>query len=388
MLEERSEDVAKNNNFDVEFVLSSRHERGQREKHLVIMVNGFMERNNDLYLHPETGLAAQLAKRGVASAFVPLPFHLSRLPRTERTRKKAVTFAKRFGWDDEDGWSVIPGRLVRESPERFYLGYRQLISDVRLLAASVRFASELKREGHPASRDEYGRWFDQDTKIHLLGYSFGGLGCLAAFLKSRSPSVLEDKRNKDEERKQSGSTRPGMFYPEAELETCTLLNSGASFLDLDPRHLSVGMGAGNWIALQDYYFSRAFEAALKGQRLLLDANDLSPAQRQEVERTIEHLSAIRVEDSVSHKLFARVVLGMPGKSTDLEDASHRVLAVVGTRDRVVPAETLLRVRPEERSFCVVQVPKLDHAFFNDEGWSDWAPYVVGVVAEFLDQHPG
>jgi len=254
------------------------------------------------------------------------------------------------------------------------LGFCQFVSDVRLLASAVQ---DPGNEKHPAYFPSYSDWFDEHTKVHFLGYSLGGLGCLAAFLKSRIGE------------KPPGVSHGGL-WSEPTIDTCTLLCSGASFLDLDPRPL--GFKQRIWDSIREYYYYRKFEELLRRrQRELADleasASSANARRRIELKAQVKTLGAIRTQGSRNYRLFERLVLGEPWNSDELHRASNRILPILGGADRVVPEESLLRLRSESRQFCVLKVPGLTQEFQHTPEWEYWSRYVVSIIAHFLEHHP-
>lgn len=381
LLQENPNDVEVNNRFPIEFHLSNLAESGQKERDLVIMVNGFADRTDLLYTDSPVGFPHFLRNRGIASVLMPIPFHFGRLPRTTFYRRVATHLARSEEISVDEAWNGIPAFIVRTRPERFYLGYRQLISDLRYLGSAIQHC---KDKTHPAYDPMYEEWFDESTRIHLLGYSIGGLGCLAALVKSRMQEEFLDERARKRHRK-----APPVDYEEPQFSRCILLCSGATFLDLDPS--SLGFSLQDWDKIREYYYQRRFEEDLQDceERLAEGGEKLEPGDRTRLETDLEALEQISTRGSLSYRLFERVILGVPWAKKDLENATSDVLAILGAKDVVVPPDSLLSIRPSERRFCTILVPGLTHDFLHGEeksAWSMWSNYVVSSIAGFIEEN--
>lgn len=303
-----------------------------------------------------------------------------------KVREHIAELLRRAGntaWDESG--HKIPAFIVWTQKERFYLGYRQLISDLRYLASAIQ---DSDNERHPAHCPLYRQWFSKSTQVHLLGYSIGGLGCLAALLKSRM----------QEAELQNLHHEPA--YHEPKFGRCILLCSGATFIDLDPS--SLGFPPKKWDALREYYYQRQFDEELRKRR-----KELAKARRKEREALLkadeealkeirteiadmradkEALRQIRTRRSVSYRIFERVILGVPWTNKELESASPSILAILGARDAVVPPESLLSIRPKERRFCTIAIPELTHEILglaDRKAWSEWSAYIASSIVSFI-----
>ncbi|MBU1698955.1 MAG: hypothetical protein KJ970_18555 [Candidatus Eisenbacteria bacterium] len=366
---ENDENILLNQEFPLEFVLPSIDANREKERHLVILVNGFAEPSVALYRHAQLGLARLLADQGIASVLVPIPLHLFRIPETSVYDRIAKIAQKRLD-PNLTRESAVPYHVIKQSPERFYLGYRQLLSDLSHLARGIRLSDSSPRD-YSVHNPVFREWFDESTRIHLLGYSLGGLGCLSAFLRNRT---LE---------KEYGHDR--LF------ETCTLLCSGPTFMDLVPQKLR--FKSEDWDELRSYYYSRVFEVKRQEAEKKLESGQGHLAEaKQAGEKSgllakVNSIKQINTVNSLAYIFFERIVLGVPWDSRDLHEASNHILAVLGTSDLVVPPETLFGLRPRDRHFAVLHVPALEHVFIETQTWKQWGPFVVSSIVHFIQNHP-
>lgn len=396
---ETEEDVLVNNVFDLRFSLARAREKGKREKHLVIMVNGFAEMGDALYYDPDTGLAPLLARSGIASVLLPIPFHMNRTPRNETYEAEADRQAKRLRKGREEGWTQIPRYIVETQADRFYLGYRQFLSDIRHLATAIQNPSD---RNHPNYRAEYEAWFDNETQIHILGYSLGGLGCFAALLRARGIG-RDMSKEKEVAPENAGAIAP---KEEPRISSCVLLCSGGTFLDMNPRVLRYDME--RWEALRDYYYHRAFEERFTSARARKerieeeiaasahsggsvvpseDGDPVAPEDRlADAQADIDNISGIHTQSSLSYRLFERVVLGIPWDTKDAQEVIastvRDVMVILGTKDSTISADTVLQLKPKQRDFCTLRIP-VTHVLGNHDLWKKWADVAVSSITAFL-----
>lgn len=384
-LGETATSVATNNRFKIEFFLPSVAD-GKKESHLVLMVNGFAEWNKDLYHHPDFGLATLFARRGFASVLLPIPFHFNRIPETPRYTKFSRRLAAQDGVKQEHPWYGMPAYIVRSNPERLYLGYRQIISDIVTLGEHVK-----GQENNAERASEFDHWFSKDTRIHLLGYSLGGLGCVAALLKRHKYVEARD--------------REGRLF-----DSCALLCSGASLQNLVPTELK--FTEEDWRIVTSYYTKREFQneielaenvlaqnrAKKSGNQTLVDKLERrisaeikkdrrraryrrNPAQRR------KRLLEIRDDDQLSYPLFQRLVVGS-GKEFDGElrsIVSVRIRDWLGEHDKGVPLDSLLGL---ERGVLKVEIiPGVKHRLIESKEWSCQAGKTVAQMATFMESCP-
>jgi hypothetical protein len=299
------DDVKANNQFPLWFSLP----RGGRkaESHLVIMLNALNQRSRTLYDHDKLGLSARFAEHGIASVLLPLAFHFERWPDTAIFRELDIV------------------HLILRDMIRFYWGYRQVLADVARLARDVREGRE----------PEYKKWFSRDTKMHLLGYSIGGLGALSVLMLDYV------KRRND-------------------FETCTLLCSGASLETLEPvREDAIGITREQWQRFLAYY-DKKFDPEKDG----VDTSE------------------------IGFKIFERILRGKEDKALDevLCRLSHRVFLIVGSIDDVNSPDSIIPLEPDETGLAVLQIPSLPHILVNSKAWIHWSPFVMKCIADFMNLH--
>jgi pimeloyl-ACP methyl ester carboxylesterase len=271
------------------------------------MLNALNQRSRTLYDHYKLGLSTRFMEHGIASVLLPLTFHFERWPDTAIFRELDVV------------------HLILRDMIRFYWAYRQVVADVARLARDV-------REGRAA---EYKKWFKRDTKIHLLGYSIGGLGALSVFMLD-----YMKRRN--------------------HFETCTLLCSGASFETLEPdREQALGITKEQWQRFLAYY-DRQFDPEQHG----VDINE------------------------VGFRVFERVLRGKEDRQLDkvLCRLSHRVLLIIGSIDDVNSPDSIIPLEPNETGLAVLQIPSLPHILVNSKAWLQWSPFVMKCIADFMNLH--
>jgi hypothetical protein len=157
---------------------------------------------------------------------------------------------------------------------------------------------------------------------------------------------------------------------ETVISSCTLLSSGASFLDLEPT-AEIRIPEKAWGVIREYYYKYKFL-----QDLNEVTNEENPARRAELE-SIHH------DTSVSYDIFTHVILGLPSSTLNVLPTFGSTFAVLGNDDPVVPDDTLLGVPQNRRTFPILHVPALRHAFSKTDEWRQSAPMVAGCVAGFM-----
>ncbi len=317
MFRETEEDVAANNGFTLGFSLPSSalsEGDGVTEQHLVIILNGFDQPSRTLYDSRSMGLHALLADRGIASVVLPLPFHFERWPRGSEHYEEIVK---------------SPLNLVLWSQDRFYLGYQQIISDIRQLERDVRIGASPFYEKH----------FDSSTRIHLLGYSMGGLGAIAAVVRARLDAVP--------------------LY-----DSCILLASGVALRSMHP-HRELDIPLEHWRGFLGYYYGEEFDKL-----------------REECgsDAEWECLQSIDTSSQTYH-IFQEVLLDLREReniASVVDNLSKSgILAMTGTKDSVAPAA---RCR-----FETIVIPQLGHLLIdNARAWRKRAPEIANKILEFIE----
>lgn len=168
---ERNEDaktIKANNEFRLYFKIPNSFTQSS-DRHLVLLINGYDEIPvmQSLYWSEDSSiiewlpnLASQMlqssgADTKVAVGLVPIPFHHWRRPVV----------------GDYRDWTS--SKMILFDPLRLYLGFNQLMYDL----------DELLLQLSTPVHDRYDTYFSGSTKVHLLGYSLGGLAALSYFLK-------------------------------------------------------------------------------------------------------------------------------------------------------------------------------------------------------------
>lgn len=312
---ETEENIRANNEFNVEFFLPDQRDRLQL--HLAVIVNGFNEMRTGPYHNPRQGLCSCLARRGIAAVLLPIPNHMNRKPEDPPYPKD---------WE--------PKHLVSSDPDRFYEGYRQEIADIEKLTSLVHGYSPEK--GIFGDGTRFVDCFSEETRVHLIGYSIGGLATLSAFLRS----YVQYKE--------------GIATPR--YDSCVLLCSGANFETLHPEEI-IGISEDAWKKIKHHYLGKAYE-------------------KDEEKK------------SLSNRIFEMVLLG--GRREEFYDhmreLSNRILIVIGASDDVSSPEAVLDLEPEETGLAIIKVPGLDHPLAS-KSWAGWRNWILDCIASFAHEHP-
>jgi pimeloyl-ACP methyl ester carboxylesterase len=254
--------------------------------------NGYNQTNESLpmYYSDRFGICSLLKRRGYSSVLLPIPFHLWRNP-------EIGIFARPIGYRLNDDLS------------RFYLGYKQLLADIDLLSM------QLLEHKIPLPFDV--------RRIHLLGYSLGGLGTLSAF-------ILDRKR------------------PERLYSSCTVLFSGASLKYVEAR--GTGVTRAELKALREHFTApgNAFLNDAKGQLTKL-----------------EELRSGRL------RAFNYFVLGKKNTviRNHLLEHIKKVPVIIGQDDPIMPFAGVMRFIPSAaRHRLIDTVPGVGHFLWRDKNW--------------------
>lgn len=316
---ENVDNIRDNNEFDVTFFLTSSGER--KEEHLLLIVNGFDQMDLAHYHKDDqrenskkvVGLCRDFVDRGIASVLIPIPNHMNRWPKTV-----PYPFPK-----------PKPSSLVAAYPDRFYEGFLQELADLEKMADLIL---------DPASRDRetfedgttFALHFDGNTRVHLVGYSIGGLATLSTFLKSD----LEKKPR---------------------YNSCTLLSSGANFQSLHPQEI-IGIDEATWKRIKYHFLGLTYKQ--------------------------------KATAGIENDIFEMVLLG-EDKSRFYDcvsELSNRILIVVGALDDVSSPRSVFELEPEETGLAVLKVPYLSHPLHSRE-WNLWNDWILDCVASFVKTHP-
>lgn len=285
----KGEDISVNQSFDLKFFMPK-----TKVTELVIILNGFIETDRTPY---DEDISPSLASYGVASVLLPLPFHLDRQPHGSLT-------ANTYALLDKD---------------LFFADFLQTLKDVRDVAKLVK--SEYNANG--AAKIE------KDCKIHLLGYSLGGLFALS--------SLLNDTQNEIEK----------LF------DSCLLLCAGANFQTYEN---PVGFTEFEWGELKLHYMN------------------------------LRH--KVKYPDAGSNDIiFNRVFIGLdkPALNETLLLLSHRILLVIGAVDDINAPNSIIDLEPEESGLAIVQIPGLGHAL-KGVRWRTWHDFIINALVSFMRCH--
>lgn len=182
-LDEDARTVKRNNKFPIFFNIPDEFKYAEK-KHLIIFVNGFNEKNKQqlFYYSKEASLATHLENLNskliaglqtgkiplsISCGLLPVPFHHWRRPNPNAYKFMRET-SRPYVFDNE--------LLINEQPLRLYLGFRQMLYDLRKIVLSIKTLEETSI---------FPSYFDKDVKIHLIGYSMGGLATLSYLLLDR-----------------------------------------------------------------------------------------------------------------------------------------------------------------------------------------------------------
>ncbi len=315
---------SRNKRFNNEFSLRFYLPKSSPEKpvdRLFILLNGFAEGTTDFW----DSMAGSFASAGIASVLMPLPDHFCRnifynlnsyiesdpfqLQETEEINLKLFT--------------QIMKRELLANPDRFIRFNRQLMGEIRKLLDYV---------DEPAFSDStfqefFSAHFSRELTVSILGYSLGGLCALQAFL-----------------------LQPERFW------SCILLNSGASFQDMDGSEM---FGRVEW---RDH------------QRTLTRAGR---EHRQEADQNY----------------FDHVMLGNSKKELQemLRVQCHRILVLLGGTDSIINLRKLANLEPEESGLAIVQIPGLEHHINIKKRagsvWDKWRRFAADAILSFDKNHP-
>lgn len=317
-----------------------------RPKDIIILVNGLGEFKEDLYTG-SSGLCARFCAVGIASYFMPLPFHFNRMSQTDehalseevaalsgRVRTAIADFKQSHpslkGRVQDHPDFVIPplqhpaARRIIERKPRFFLAYNQLVEDLNKLTRHI------QKEASTGLLPE-------NVRISLWGYSIGGIGVLARFLDD-----------------------PTAYH------ACVLVHSGAAF-DRLGRY-------GTLFSQEDWDGLRAFWKNIADQ--LERGHD-------EVLAEWEEISSIKYRDLES---FSRVFLDIDNDQLKemARASSNKLLITLGAEDVVFSLESVQGTLVPKVGLPIQIFPSTKH---EDVHSSPWLDYQIEVVKAFLEKHP-
>ena len=266
-----------------------------------------------------------LARYNVASVLLPLPEHFCR----------NILFNIN-DYDPEDAYKLAGKPVLKlytdvmkyealKHPEMFIHCNRQILADIHGLIEAVQ-DPDIEARGE-RQRDFFKEHLNPEIAITLMGYSLGGLGALQAYL-------LE----------------PDVF------DACILINSGASFQDMDASSL---FGADYWRKLR--------------RGVVRSARDHS--------------------DKVKENFYSQAFLGH--EKIEMQDLltqhAHKILVVLGGSDVITNRRTMTNLEPEGTGLAIVQIPGLEHPINKPSKafpqWQRWSDFAVSTMLAFIQHHP-
>lgn len=294
----------RNNDFPV--VIYGPRKATKPISNILIVVCGFNEPSfaAKLYFNEDYGMGtiASSLMDDLLIVFLPLPFHYWRMPRNS-------PFAENS-----------PATLVYEKPLRLYLAYRQLMGELGELADHLRkSATFLDWE------------INALLSIHMLGFSLGGLGVIAALLSS---SMRHQRR----------------------FQSCTLLFSGGFLGSFDYR--LTGLDSNAVQRINNYFYSGEYQ------------NDL-----------IEVIGSIDDDELRLYHIFENRVLGPPregNKSTVLHksfesklvEIDDRVLFITGSEDDICKPIEVMQSFPPSAGIHNLVVKGVGHQAWRSLVWKE------------------
>ena len=319
--------IKDNNDFPIYYALpQDAKKKNRRTKHLIIMINGFDEKPagqrlyygrpnslSQLLQHTETEKTRKADVTGrFASVLLPIPFHHWRRP-TYRP------------YDLLD-----PAHMIEENKIRLYLGFQQLMLDLNKLVNDV-----LQRR-----KRIYADHFDESLRIHLVGYSLGGLAALSFFLLD------------------------SLLNPDRRVSTCTLLASGVSLqnasfrlTDLSPVQVA---------AIRKYY--NGDEWLSEREAFALDSK---------IVRSEFALDSKKVDvDALIQDLFMSIVLddgsGEGSRVPEIQEKwvaqASNILYITGEKDDIMKQQHLYRRLPDGALQLHHTAVGVGHILHADRNW--------------------
>lgn len=307
--------LAPNNDFDLPFIIPNTIDKIPNGD-VIIIVNGYNQPKESLrmYFEKRIGICRLLQRRGYTSILLPIPFHLWRSPIEGIFSIPQYTIAHRINAD----------------MTRFYLGFKQLLLDIEGLAKALL--------GHTKPRIELP--FDV-KRIHLLGYSLGGLGTASAFIIDR-------------------------FHKSNLFSSSTMLFSGANLKCVEPR--GTGITKAELTALGEYYTTgnNSFLKDFQG-----------------------HISASNEKKSRRLGTFKYFVFGQYNKSIRelLKNEVKRMPVIIGQDDLVMPYREVIKFIPSaSRKLLIDTIPGVGHFLWRDKEWQKrGARNSINKLADTLDR---
>ena len=300
--------VSMNNEFEIQFHAPVMD--GAPLDHVAIVVNGFGQLSDLPYNDPQSGICSRLAQRNIASVLFPLPFHMNRWPKDlgEYRHQRNPTF------------------LVFNDKKRFYQGYIQYLADLEGLIQLL-----------TAGGDEFPIRLAPNAKIHLIGYSMGGLAILAYRLFARA----------------QGTSTTGCNI---------LLASGCSMRTLVPS--DIGVSADKWMPFREHYM-RVFHTTLSPD----DAADFK------------------------HRIFRKIFLGKQDDDLDghLESMTSNTFIIIGSEDEVNALRHVSSGLDNIPKYTTLVIPGWSHLMQERSSnkftlpWQEWSGFIIEAIANYVHE---
>lgn len=247
-----------------------------------------------------------LASKGYGLILLPIPDHLNRNPEY-RNNDKLKT--------------LKPSSTFLREPETVFEAFKQINSEVEILIQHIKGLCVLHNDEHCCAF--YRRFFSENAKISLIGYSLGGLIALSNFL-------VNDRIN-----------------------SCILLNSGSKLEDID---VSEFAEKHKWIEMVDNLKRSYFNFKIKES------------------------------EKDSYDLFNMIFLGGHRELLQdrLEKKSERILFILGGSDSVTNFDSIHEMEPNGHGLSILKLPGIHHFLAIDTHWDRWFPLVLNMITSFDD----
>ena len=372
----------RNNKFHLRFFLpKKRIMETSKPDHLFIMFPGLGESLTDLY----DEIALDLAERGHASVFLPLPNHFCRHVEFE-TKPNDLFYPK-----DIDTAILISQRILQDvihRPTNVIQGLKQVIQDTENLIANLPLF--------------LGKFISHNPKISLFGHSLGGFVVLALLLK----------------------------HGETVFESAYLLESGSNLDDVDASYVFQRLRGSprvlwNNILTQykknimpkkedaDKYFAPSEPDVIKswnefvddviadptainkekyGPQLFVRGEDVADTIWKSVVGSL--FSGLREASYLTadeKRILERILLGNDKflYRKDLARFCERLFIVLGGVDEVFRARSVMSFAPEETGLAIIQIPEMGHWIKHryKGKWGLWKKFVLEAMMCFEEHRP-
>ena len=309
-----------NNKFSLRFYLPKNGIKNGSIDRLFIFLNGFAEATTDFW----DAIGNNIAKAGAASVLVPLPDHFCR-----------NIFFNMENFNEEDpyylpietinlkSFSKIMKQTLIKDPGLFLRYNQQIQGDLHKLITAIK-----NPEMSDVSISEFTKeTFADKIRVSIMGYSLGGLCALQCYLSHTE-----------------------LF------NSCVLLNSGASFQDMDGSSM---FGKEEW---------------------------------KELQRGLIRVSH-EMREKASKNYFSHVILGHAKVELHdlLEKNCHKILVLLGGTDRIINYRSMNNLEPHDTGLAIFQIPGLEHHIniksVSGREWQAWSDFAVKMILSFEKNRP-